>query len=106
MNLAVVKGTAICTIKYPGTEGIKLLVVQPVNKYLEPVGAMVVAADSVRAGVGDLCVTVRQREATFALPERNIVPIDFTLVGIVDQLDIRPEESSNLVIKRGYNPYN
>ncbi len=27
-----VKGTAICTIKYPGTEGLKLLIVQQLNK--------------------------------------------------------------------------
>ncbi|MDO9087640.1 MAG: EutN/CcmL family microcompartment protein [Anaerolineaceae bacterium] len=105
MNLAIVKGTAVCTAKYPGTEGIKLLVVQPVNKHLEPVGALVVAADSVRAGHGDLCVMVRSREATFSLPERNFVPIDLALVGIVDQLDVRPDESFNLVMKRGFNPY-
>ena len=105
MNLAIVKGTAICTIKYPGTEGIKLLVVQPVNKHLKPIGGLVVAADSVRAGIGDLCITVRQREATFSLPERNIVPIDLALVGIVDQLDVLPDESFDLVMKRGCNPY-
>jgi ethanolamine utilization protein EutN len=105
MNLAIVKGTAVCTVKYSGTEGIKLLVVQPVNKHLEPVGALVVAADSVRAGYGDLCVMVRSKEATFSLPERNFVPIDLALVGIVDQLDVRPDESFKLVMKRGYNPY-
>ena len=33
-----VRGTAICTIKYRGTEGVKLLVVQPLNKRLEPIG--------------------------------------------------------------------
>ena len=105
MNLVVVKGTAVCTVKYPGTEGIKLLVVQPVNKHLEPLGALVVAADSVRAGIGDLCVMVRSREASFSLAGEKFVPIDLALVGIVDQLDVRPDESFNLVMKRGYNPY-
>lgn len=105
MNLAIVKGAAVCTVKYPGTEGIKLLVVQPVNKHLEPIGGLVVAADSVRAGIGDLCVTVRQREATLSLPERNFVPVDLALVGIVDQMDVRPDESFDLIMKRGNNPY-
>ena len=54
-----VKGTAVCTLKYTGTEGLKLLVVQPLNKRLEPVGALQVAADIVHAGVGDVCVMVR-----------------------------------------------
>ena len=35
-----VRGTAICTIKYPGTEGLKLLVVQPLDKDLTPVGGL------------------------------------------------------------------
>ena len=47
-----VKGTAVCTLKYPGTEGLKLLVVQPLNKKLEPVGPLQVAADVVEAGAG------------------------------------------------------
>ena len=38
MLLGIVKGTAVSTIKYPGIEGLKLLVVQPVNRKLEPVG--------------------------------------------------------------------
>ena len=62
-----VRGTAICTIKYPGTEGVKLLVVQPLNKKLEPIGILQVAADVVHAGPGDLCVMVRSREAALAM---------------------------------------
>ncbi len=33
-----VRGTAICTMKYPDLNGLKLLVVQPLNKHLEPLG--------------------------------------------------------------------
>ncbi len=83
-----VKGTAVCTIKYPGTQGLKLLVVQPLNKKLEPVGGLQVAADVVHAGIGDLCVMVRSREASLAMPDKKVVPIDLALVGIVDDLDV------------------
>ncbi len=86
-----VRGTAICTLKYPGTEGLKLLIVQPLNKKLEPVGALQVAADVVQAGPGDLCVMVRSREAALAMPDVKFVPIDLALVGIVDELDVRAD---------------
>ena len=45
-----VRGTAICTIKYPDMKGMKLLVVEPLNKHLEPDGPLQVAVDVVMAG--------------------------------------------------------
>jgi ethanolamine utilization protein EutN len=100
-----VHGTAVCTLKYPGTEGLKLLVVQPLNKRLEPVGPLQVAADVVQAGVGDLCVMVRSREAALAMPDVKFVPIDLALVGIVDELDIRPDEQFDLSMRPGWNHF-
>ncbi|RPI32990.1 MAG: ethanolamine utilization protein EutN [Chloroflexota bacterium] len=100
-----VKGTAVCTIKYPGTEGVKLLVVQPLNKRLEPNGGLQVAADVVQAGPGDLCVMVRSREAALAMPDVTFVPIDLALVGIVDELVVRPDGDYDLIMKPGWNSY-
>ncbi|MEN6572207.1 MAG: EutN/CcmL family microcompartment protein [Anaerolineaceae bacterium] len=101
MLLGRVKGTAVCTVKYPGTEGLKLLVVQPLDRHLEPVGALQVAADAVQAGPGDLCVMVRSREASLALPEVKFVPVDLTLVGIVDELEVRPDGEFDVTLKAG-----
>ena len=100
-----VRGTAVCTLKYPGTEGLKLLIVQPLNKKLEPVGALQVAADVVQAGPGDLCVMVRSREAALAMPDVKFVPIDLALVGIVNELEVRAEEDFDLTMQPGWNPY-
>jgi ethanolamine utilization protein EutN len=100
-----VKGTAICTLKYPGTEGLKLLVVQPLNKKLEPVGGLQVAADVVQAGPGDLCVMVRSREAALALPDVKFVPIDLALVGIVDELDVRPDGEFDFTLRSGWQRF-
>ena len=100
-----VKGTAVCTMKYPGTEGLKLLVVQPLNKELKPVGPLQVAADVVDAGPGDLCVMVRSREAALALPVVKFVPVDLALVGVVDELVVRPEGSLDITLKRGWNRF-
>src|SRR5512142_1142395 len=98
-----VKGNAVCTMKYPGTEGLKLLVVQPLNKKLEPVGALQVAADIVHAGMGDVCVMVRSREAALAMPDVKFVPIDLALVGIVDELEVRSDGSLDYTLRWGWN---
>jgi len=100
-----VRGTAICTIKYPGTEGLKLLVVQPLNKKMEPIGGLQVAADVVQAGVGDLCVMVRSREAALAMPAEKFVPIDLALIGIVDELEVKLDGEFSYTLKAGVNQF-
>ncbi len=95
----------MCTVKYAGTEGLKLLVVQPLNKKLEPAGRLQVAADIVHAGIGDLCVMVRSREAALAMPDVKFVPIDLALVGVVDELNVCPEGQFDLTMRRGWNHY-
>jgi ethanolamine utilization protein EutN len=100
-----VKGTAVCTVKYPGTEGLKLLIVQPLNKHLEPVGPLQVAADVIEAGIGDLCMMVRSREAALSLPDVKFVPVDLALVGIVDELNVRPDGEIYSLLKPGWNRF-
>jgi ethanolamine utilization protein EutN len=100
-----VKGTAVCTLKYPGTEGLKLLIVQPLNKKLEPVGGLQVAVDVVRAGMDDLCVMVRSREAALAMPDVKFVPVDLALVGIVDELEVRADGEFDFTLKPGWNAF-
>ena len=105
MLFGKVVGTAVCTLKYPGLEGIKLLVVQPVDKSMHPQGALQVAADVVQAGPGDLCVMVRSREAALAMPEIKFVPVDLALVGIVDELEVMPEDQFGYTLKKGRNQF-
>lgn len=105
MLLGRVKGTAVCTVKYPGTEGLKLLVVQPLDRHLNPLGALQVAADVVQAGPGDLCVMVRSREAALSMPQVKFVPVDLALVGIVDELDVRPDGDFDFTLKAGWTSY-
>jgi len=100
-----VHGTAICTIKYPDLKGMKFLVVQPLDKHLETVGPMQVAVDVVMAGPGDLCVMVRSREAALALREHKFVPVDLALVGIVDELVVRPDGEFDFTMKKGDTKY-
>ncbi len=100
-----VKGSAVCTVKYPGTGGLKLLLVQPLNRHMQPQGPLQVAADVVDAGINDFCVMVRSREASLALPDDKVVPIDLALVGVVDNLDVKPDSSFDFTLKPGIQRY-
>jgi len=86
MQLAEVTGTLVATVRYEGLEGVRFLVVQPLDRDLNPKGEMVIAADALEtAGPGELVYIVASREAALAMPE-PFVPIDHAIVGIVDQV--------------------
>ena len=80
-------GTAVATRKYPGLEGAKLLVVQQLDKALQPVGRPAVAVDMAQAGVGDIVLMARKREAAVAYVVPDM-PLDLTVVAIVDRVDL------------------
>jgi len=89
MQFARVIGTLVATQKAEGLEGVKFLVVQPLDKHQQPVGEPVIAADgTAQAGPGELVFIIASREAALALPE-PFVPVDHAIVGIVDEADVR-----------------
>ncbi len=92
MQLARVIGTVVATVKAPGLQGVKLLIVQPLDRRQQPAGSPVVAADAVHmAGPGELVYVVAAREAAEAMPV-PFVPVDHAIVGIVDAVaTLRPE---------------
>jgi microcompartment protein CcmK/EutM len=81
--LGQVLGTVVATRRYQGLEGVKLLVVQPLDDERRPAGKVEVAVDTVQAGTGDLVWLVGAREASQAL-EESFVPVDAAIVGIVE----------------------
>ncbi len=86
MKFARVIGTVVASQKYDGLEGIKLLVVQPLDKFLADAGHPQVAADATQqAGPGSLVFVVGSREAAQALPE-VFVPVDLSITGLVDDV--------------------
>ena len=50
---------------------------------------------------GDVCVMVRSREAALAMPEIKFVPVDLALVGIVDQLHVKPDGEVDVILSKG-----
>lgn len=96
MQLAEVMGSVVASEKTAGLEGIRFLLIQPLDKRQQPSGAMVVAADAVHmAGHGELVYFVSSREAAEALPER-FVPVDHAVVGIVDHVHLEEVASSDM----------
>ncbi len=97
MKLARVIGTVVATTKYRGLEGVKLLVVQPLDRHGDAKGTPAVAADATRqAGPGHLVFVVGSREAAQALPE-VFVPVDLAITGIVDRVDVEDERAPTAV---------
>ena len=87
MQLGRVIGTVVATIKDPGLDGMKMLVVQPVGRDGRDRGKAIVALDSVGAGIGETVYWCRGKEASFPfLPTE--VPIETTIVGIVDSVNL------------------
>lgn len=97
MKLARVIGTVVATTKYRGLEGVKLLVVQPLDRQGGTKGDPAVAADATRqAGPGHLVLVVGSREAAQALPE-VFVPVDLAVTGIVDRVDAEGDRAPTAV---------
>ncbi len=97
MYLGRVVGTCVASQKIEGLDGVKLLVVQPLDARGTPRGRLQVACDVVRAGPGDLVTLVGAREASHAL-QRAFVPVDAAIVGVVDDVHLtgagEPEDAS------------
>jgi len=93
MILGKVIGRVVATRRYEGLEGKRFLYVQPMDETWKARGDAVVAVDTVMAGPGDPVFMVLSREAALAL-DPWFVPVDHSIVGIVDSVDLLPEGSN------------
>jgi microcompartment protein CcmK/EutM len=85
MRLGRVLGSVMCTQKESSLEGVKLLLLQPVDERLRPYGETLIACDAVQAGPGDVVFYEGGREAALALPNWFNTS-DATIMGIVDRV--------------------
>lgn len=91
MKLGRVTGRVVCTKKVESFDGIKLLLVQPLDEKLESAGDPIVAFDTVRAGMGDLIYFETSKEAGRVL-ETEMNPCDAAIVGIVDDMTVEDKK--------------
>ncbi len=87
MTFGRVVGRVWATVKNPGMEGLRMLVVQPLTSELQPTGRRIVCTDSMGAGTGELVYWVRGKEASFPFHPAE-PPVDNTIVGIVDSVHV------------------
>ncbi len=87
MRLGRVIGTVVSATKCESLEGVKLLLLRPVDENGTDAGNPLVACDTVQAGIGDLVLWEAGREAALAM-EDWFNPSDATIMGIVDSVDV------------------
>ncbi len=90
MQLAKVVGTVVASQKESSLEGLKLLLVQPLDERANPVGAHVVAADAVGAGVDEVVLIASGSSARQTrLTDKR--PVDAVVMAIVDSFEVGGE---------------
>lgn len=88
MKVAKVIGNIWATRKEEQLGGLKLLIVQPMNMIDETKdGPPIIAADIIGAGVGERVIVVSGSSARGAAGGQHI-PVDATVIGIVDDQEI------------------
>jgi microcompartment protein CcmK/EutM len=87
MLLAKVVGTVVATRKEPSLDGLKLLLVRPVNDEGQEIGAPLAAADAVGAGPDEMVLVASGSSArqTLATDKR---PVDAVVMAIVDSWSV------------------
>ena len=88
MLIARVIGDVVATQKHPSHEGLKVLLVQPLNLDGSDRGDAVVAVDSVDAGVGDRVLLATEGYSAMTSVGRPNSPIDMSVIGIIDQVEL------------------
>lgn len=86
MILADVVGTVVSSRKDPAIVGLTLLAVQPLGVDMTPTGLVLVAVDSVGAGVGERVLIVSGSSARYTAVTTG-KPADATILGIVDLVE-------------------
>jgi ethanolamine utilization protein EutN len=91
MKLGRVVGRVVSTKKLSCLDGLKLLLVQPLDQNRKDSGPIVVAFDTVKAGEGDLVLFESGKEAAQANPNGWFNPADAAILGIVDAVNTEAE---------------
>ena len=87
MQIALVIGSAVSTMKNEKLTGLKLLVVREADETGAAIGKPAVAIDSVGAGVGDLVLLAGGSSARQTAVTENR-PVDNVIMAILDSLEV------------------
>jgi microcompartment protein CcmK/EutM len=90
MFLGKVVGTVWSTKKTPDLEGVRFLVVHPIDLEKEPTRNIVVVADRLGAGVGEVVLCAYGKAARTAVGNQEMA-IEAAVIGIVDRVDVQAD---------------
>jgi len=88
MFLGKVVGTVWSTKKTPDLEGVKFLIVHPIDLDKEPTRNIVVVADRLGAGIGEVVMCAYGKAARSAIGNQEMA-IEAAVVGIIDRVDLQ-----------------
>jgi microcompartment protein CcmK/EutM len=88
MLIAQVVGEIVASQKHESHEGMKILLVQPVDLDGAPRGNAVVAFDAVDAGVGDRVLLTTEGYSAMTAVGRPDSPIDMAVIGVIDSVSL------------------
>ena len=95
MFLGKVVGTVWSTKKTPDLEGIRFLVVHPYDLEKDPTRNIVIVADRLGAGSGEMVICAFGKAARTAMGNQELA-IEAAVVGIVDRVDITDSVSEEM----------
>lgn len=87
MILARVLGNVVSTVKLPVFQGMKIMIVQPLDGEGNPQGQTFLAFDTVQAGVGDVVLVIDEGNSARTILRNPQAPIRAMVVGIVDDIE-------------------
>ena len=88
MKICRVLGPVVATVKHPTYQGLKLLVVQPIDEQEVPEGDSFLAVDRIESGPGDHVLVMQEGGGVRQLFGINELPIRSIIVGFIDQVYI------------------
>lgn len=91
MFIGKVVGTVWATKKAADLEGVRMLIVHPYDLDKEPTKNLVVVADRMGAGLGEVVLCAYGKAARSAIGDQEM-SIEAAVVGIVDQMDLLESE--------------
>jgi ethanolamine utilization protein EutN len=93
--IARVIGNVVATQKNERYANARVMLCQPLTPEGAEAGVALLALDSVDAGVGDVVLIVQEGwGASTAATGKAGAAIDSAIVGVVDRIDLLPEEAS------------
>jgi ethanolamine utilization protein EutN len=91
MMIGKVIGNVWATRKEENLNGLKLLIVQPIDSKNNPIRHELVVADRIGAGIDDEVLITSGGSARFIYTDVTL-PIDAVVIGIIDSTEVRGDK--------------